>query len=50
MFRIQFTHAARVQRIAQAVADEVDGQHGDEDRHAREHGPVHGHVHVVTPS
>ena len=29
---------ARVERVAQAVADEVDREHGEEDRQPREHG------------
>src|SRR5713101_8175423 len=38
---------ARVQRVAQAVADVVDAEHGEEDGRPREDGPVGGEVQVV---
>src|SRR5262245_4502804 len=38
---------SRIQRVAQAIADVVDGEHGEEDRGAREEGPVGGEVQVV---
>src|SRR5262245_8472147 len=40
-------HAARIEGVAQAVADEVDREHGEEDGAAREQGPVGGDVEVV---
>ena len=33
-------HPPRIERVAQAVADEIDGQHGKEDRQAGEQRPV----------
>src|SRR3990172_7925379 len=38
---------ARVQRVAEPVADEVDGEHGEEDGRPREDGPVGSEVQVV---
>src|SRR3990167_3649623 len=38
---------ARVQRVAEPVADVVDGQHGEEDRRSGGDGPVGGEVQVV---
>src|SRR5216683_967738 len=39
--------AARIERVAQPIADEVDGQHGEEDRRAGEQRPVRGDVEIV---
>src|SRR6266849_6778969 len=38
---------ARIERIAQAIPDVVDGQHGEEDGDAREERPVRRMVEVV---
>src|SRR5438034_4886679 len=40
-------HFAWVERVAQSVADVVDGEHGQEDRGAREERPVRREVQVV---
>src|SRR5581483_9171170 len=40
-------HPARVERIAQPVADEVDRQHGEKDRAAGKQRPVRGDGEVV---
>src|SRR2546425_2351411 len=40
-------HFAWVERIAQPVADVVDGEHSQEDRGTREEGPVRREVQVV---
>ena len=39
--------AARIERIAQAVADEVDGEHREEDRAAGEQCPVRRDVELI---
>ena len=36
--------ALRVERVAKSVAEQVEGQHGDEDRHAREEHEVRERV------
>ena len=41
--------ALRVERVAQSVAEEVEGQHGDEDRHARPEHEVRHRVVVAPP-
>src|SRR5256885_9371039 len=43
-------HFAWVERIAQPVADVVDGEHSQEDRGTREEGPVRREVQVVLAS
>src|SRR5215468_8176623 len=40
-------HLARVQRVAEPVADVVDAEHGEEDGGAGEDGPVRSEVQVV---
>src|SRR6185295_10842302 len=40
-------HPARIECVAQAIADEVDGQHGEENRRARKQRPMRRDIHVI---
>ena len=40
-------HLAGVERIAQSVADEIDGQYREEDGGAGKHGPMRGNIEII---